>query len=137
MTFFAEVAIHIHFFRKFAGFDKLQLMDKKYTEYKNLNLVETAQEILSFWGSDQTFRKSMALREGQPPFIFYEGPPSANGKPGIHHMMARTLKDIFCRYKTQKGFYVQRKAGWDTHGLPVELGVEKNLGMVMLFSQKR
>ena len=112
-------------------------MDKKYTEYKNLNLVETAQEILSFWGSDQTFRKSMALREGQPPFIFYEGPPSANGKPGIHHMMARTLKDIFCRYKTQKGFYVQRKAGWDTHGLPVELGVEKNLGMVMLFSQKR
>ena len=71
----------------------------------------------------------MELREGEPPFIFYEGPPSANGKPGIHHMMARTLKDIFCRYKTQKGFYVQRKAGWDTHGLPVELGVEKNLGI--------
>ena len=105
------------------------IMEKKYTEYKNLNLVETAKEILRFWEDDKTFQKSMELREGEPPFIFYEGPPSANGKPGIHHMMARTLKDIFCRYKTQKGFHVSRKAGWDTHGLPVELGVEKNLGI--------
>ena len=104
-------------------------MGKKYTEYKNLNLVETAKEILRFWEDDKTFQKSMELREGESPFIFYEGPPSANGKPGIHHMMARTLKDIFCRYKTQKGFHVSRKAGWDTHGLPVELGVEKNLGI--------
>ena len=104
-------------------------MEKKYTEYKNLNLVETAKEILRFWEDDKTFQKSMELREGESPFIFYEGPPSANGKPGIHHMMARTLKDIFCRYKTQKGFHVSRKAGWDTHGLPVELGVEKNLGI--------
>ena len=104
-------------------------MNKKYTEYKTLNLVETAKEILNFWNDDQTFRKSLDLRKGHTPFIFFEGPPSANGKPGIHHMMARTIKDIFCRYKTQKGFYVQRKAGWDTHGLPVELGVEKSLGI--------
>ena len=104
-------------------------MEKKYPEYKNLNLVETAKEVLEFWEKDRTFRKSTDIREGHTPFIFYEGPPSANGKPGIHHMMARTLKDIFCRYKTQKGFLVQRKAGWDTHGLPVELGVEKNLGI--------
>ena len=120
---------HIFFFRNFASFVNILLMDKKYTEYKDLNLVETAKDILRFWENDKTFHKSMELREGEPPFIFYEGPPSANGKPGIHHMMARTLKDIFCRYKTQKGFYVQRKAGWDTHGLPVELGVEKNLGI--------
>ena len=104
-------------------------MDRKYTEYKNLNLVETASEVLNYWQERHTFQESLRLREHATPFIFYEGPPSANGKPGIHHMMARTIKDIFCRYKTQKGFYVERKAGWDTHGLPVELGVEKNLGI--------
>lgn len=104
-------------------------MEKKYTEFQTLNLVQTAQKILKYWEEQDTFRKSMQEREGHTPYIFYEGPPSANGKPGIHHMMARTIKDIFCRYKTQKGFYVQRKAGWDTHGLPVELGVEKNLGI--------
>ena len=108
---------------------KLFSMDKKYAEYKNLNLVETAEEILAYWQKSGTFQESLRLREHATPFIFYEGPPSANGKPGIHHMMARTIKDIFCRYKTQKGYYVQRKAGWDTHGLPVELGVEKSLGI--------
>ncbi|MBO4402120.1 MAG: class I tRNA ligase family protein, partial [Bacteroidales bacterium] len=104
-------------------------MEKKYTEFQTLNLVQTAQEILKYWEEQDTFRQSMQGREGKTPYIFYEGPPSANGKPGIHHVMARTIKDIFCRYKTQKGFYVKRKAGWDTHGLPVELGVEKNLGI--------
>ena len=76
-----------------------------------------------------TFEASVGTREGRPPYIFYEGPPSANGLPGIHHVMGRAIKDIFCRYKTQKGFHVKRKAGWDTHGLPVELGVEKELGI--------
>ncbi|MBO7464290.1 MAG: class I tRNA ligase family protein, partial [Bacteroidales bacterium] len=102
-------------------------MEKKYTEYKNLNLVETAKEILRFWEDDKTFQKSMELREGESPFIFYEGPPSANGKPGIHHVIARTLKDSVCRYKTMQGYKVRRKAGWDTHGLPVEIEVEKQL----------
>ena len=121
--------ICIGFLWKFAILQTYIEMDKKYTEFKSLNLVETAQETLDFWNSDQTFRKSLDLREGCPAYIFYEGPPSANGKPGIHHMLARTIKDIFCRYKTQKGYNVQRKAGWDTHGLPVELGVEKSLGI--------
>jgi len=104
-------------------------MSKKYTEYNQLNLTKIAEEILEKWEKEKTFEQSLKLREGNPNFIFYEGPPSANGQPGIHHVMARAIKDIFCRYKTQKGFFVKRKAGWDTHGLPVELGVEKNLGI--------
>ena len=100
-----------------------------FKEHKQLNLAATAQEILSFWEEESIFEKSVRTREGQPPYVFYEGPPSANGMPGIHHVMARAIKDIFCRYKTQKGFQVKRKAGWDTHGLPVELGVEKELGI--------
>ena len=100
-----------------------------FKEHKQLNLAATAQEILSFWEKESLFEKSVSTREGQPTYVFYEGPPSANGMPGIHHVMARAIKDIFCRYKTQKGFQVKRKAGWDTHGLPVELGVEKELGI--------
>tara|TARA_B100001057_G_scaffold496031_1_gene596443 strand:- start:818 stop:4222 length:3405 start_codon:yes stop_codon:yes gene_type:complete len=97
--------------------------------YSHLDLPTTAKEIASFWEEHLTFQASISIREGCSPFVFYEGPPSANGLPGIHHVMARTLKDIFCRYKTQQGFQVSRKAGWDTHGLPVELGVEKELGI--------
>ncbi|MDD4209709.1 MAG: class I tRNA ligase family protein, partial [Bacteroidales bacterium] len=104
-------------------------MNKKFAEYKNLNLVELSNSVLDYWDKNKTFLQSVELREGKTPFIFYEGPPSANGKPGIHHVMARAIKDIFCRYKTQKGFYVERKAGWDTHGLPIELAVEHNLGI--------
>lgn len=100
-----------------------------YKEYKQLNLTQIGEEIRKFWEENETFEKGMKLSEGHPSFVFYDGPPSANGKPGIHHVMARTIKDVFCRYKTQKGFNVDRKAGWDTHGLPVELGVEKNLGI--------
>lgn len=101
----------------------------QYQEYKNLNLAETAKEILQFWEENDIFEKSLKNREGNKPFVFYEGPPSANGVPGIHHVMARTIKDIFCRYQTLKGKYVSRKGGWDTHGLPVEIGVEKKLGI--------
>lgn len=101
----------------------------KYKEYKQLNLPEIASEVLKKWEQENTFQKSIDNKEGAAPFVFYEGPPSANGLPGIHHVMGRTIKDIFCRYKTQKGFQVKRKAGWDTHGLPVELGVEKELGI--------
>ncbi|MDL2315107.1 isoleucine--tRNA ligase [Bacteroidales bacterium OttesenSCG-928-C19] len=104
-------------------------MQKKYAEYKGLNLSKIGEDILEKWKTEHTFEKSLELSEGNTPFIFYEGPPSANGMPGIHHVMARAIKDIFCRYKTQKGFYVTRKAGWDCHGLPVELSVEKNLGI--------
>jgi len=100
-----------------------------FKEYKGLDLPAISSEILNFWEEEQIFEKSISERENRPPYIFYEGPPSANGIPGIHHVMARTIKDIFCRYKTQKGFQVNRKAGWDTHGLPVELGVEKALGI--------
>ena len=100
-----------------------------FKEHKQLKLSAVSQEILSYWEEESIFEKSITSREGQPPFVFYEGPPSANGMPGIHHVMARAIKDIFCRYKTQKGFQVKRKAGWDTHGLPVELGVEKELGI--------
>ena len=100
-----------------------------FMEHGQLNLADVAQKILSFWEDESIFEKSVQTREGEPPYVFYEGPPSANGMPGIHHVMARTIKDIFCRYKTQKGFQVKRKAGWDTHGLPVELGVEKELGI--------
>ena len=104
-------------------------MDKKFTEYGQLNLSEVNKEVLGRWDDKDVFSKSMTEREGCPSFVFYEGPPSANGMPGIHHVMARAIKDIFCRYKTMKGFQVKRKAGWDTHGLPVELGVEKALGI--------
>ncbi|GHN00972.1 isoleucine--tRNA ligase [Cytophagales bacterium WSM2-2] len=101
----------------------------KYNEFKELNLSKAASEILEFWKRDQIFEKSVSYREGKKPFTFYEGPPSANGTPGIHHVMARSVKDIFCRYKTLQGFQVKRKGGWDTHGLPVELQVEKQLGI--------
>ena len=101
----------------------------KFTEYKNLSLTETAKNVAAFWKENETFKKSVEIREGQPEFVFYEGPPSANGMPGIHHVMARAIKDIFCRFQTQNGKQVFRKAGWDTHGLPVELGVEKELGI--------
>ena len=102
---------------------------KQFREYSSLNLTDVNKEILDLWHDASLFEKSMAVREGAPSFVFFEGPPSANGRPGIHHVMARTIKDIFCRYKTMKGFQVKRKAGWDTHGLPVELGVEKSLGI--------
>ncbi len=101
----------------------------KFNEYKGLDLPKTAEEVLEKWSADDTFGKSLSTREGHPAFVFYEGPPSANGMPGIHHVLARTIKDTICRYKTQRGFLVHRKAGWDTHGLPVELGVEKKLGI--------
>ncbi|MFP4449057.1 MAG: isoleucine--tRNA ligase [Bacteroidales bacterium] len=104
-------------------------MSKKFNEYDSLNLSNVNTEQLKEWEEKRTFEKSIETREGQPTFVFYEGPPSANGVPGIHHVMARTIKDIFCRYKTMKGFLVKRKAGWDTHGLPVEIGVEKKLGI--------
>ncbi|MDB2442875.1 isoleucine--tRNA ligase [Flavobacteriales bacterium] len=102
---------------------------KKYPEYKGLNLPNVAAEVLANWQNNQIFEKSITTREGNKPFVFFEGPPSANGMPGIHHVMARSIKDIFCRFQTLKGFQVKRKAGWDTHGLPVELGVEKELGI--------
>ena len=104
-------------------------MANKYKEYQQLNLPAISQDVLAKWEKEQTFEKSVSLREGATPFVFYEGPPSANGLPGIHHVISRTLKDLVCRYKTMKGFQVKRKGGWDTHGLPVELGVEKMLGI--------
>ena len=104
-------------------------MSNKYKEYQQLNLPAISQEILARWEANRTFEKSVELRDGATPFVFYEGPPSANGLPGIHHVISRTLKDLVCRYKTMKGFQVRRKGGWDTHGLPVELGVEKMLGI--------
>lgn len=104
-------------------------MAEKFTEYSGFDLAAINQEILKKWDENNVFHKSLNIREGAPSFVFYEGPPSANGMPGIHHVMARSIKDIFCRYKTMQGFQVQRKAGWDTHGLPVELGVEKSLGI--------
>ncbi len=100
-----------------------------FTEYKNLNLTQIADQVSQFWDDNETFKKSVEIRKGQPEYVFYEGPPSANGLPGIHHVMARAIKDIFCRFQTQNGKQVFRKAGWDTHGLPVELGVEKELGI--------
>ncbi len=104
-------------------------MSKKFAELSQLNLSQVNKEVLAKWDENDVFSKSMTEREGCPSFVFYEGPPSANGMPGIHHVMARTIKDTFCRYKTMKGFQVKRKAGWDTHGLPVELGVEKAMGI--------
>ena len=102
---------------------------EKFKVYENFNLSAINRDMLEQWENENLFEQSMKVREGCPSFVFYEGPPSANGMPGIHHVMARSIKDIFCRYKTMKGFQVKRKAGWDTHGLPVELGVEKNLGI--------
>ena len=104
-------------------------MSKKFREYKEFNLSQINKDILKFWEEDDTFHKSVSTRAQGKPYIFYEGPPSANGKPGIHHVVSRAIKDIFCRYKTQQGYLVKRKAGWDTHGLPVELSVEKSLGI--------
>ncbi len=104
-------------------------MERKYTEYKYLNLSKIGKDVLKDWEERKVFEKSLEIRQGHKPWVFYEGPPSANGLPGIHHVMARAIKDIFCRYRTQKGYLVNRKAGWDTHGLPVEIGVEKNLGI--------
>ena len=104
-------------------------MTSKYKEYKKIDLGQIGKEILAFWKQNRVFERSIEEREGAKSFTFYEGPPSANGSPGIHHVMARTVKDIFCRYKTMKGYQVKRKGGWDTHGLPVELKVEKELGI--------
>jgi isoleucyl-tRNA synthetase len=104
-------------------------MNKKFAEYSKFDLSDVNKEVLKRWQDGDVFHKSLKIREGHPSFVFYEGPPSANGMPGIHHVIARSIKDIFCRYKTMKGFLVNRKAGWDTHGLPVELGVEKSLGI--------
>jgi isoleucyl-tRNA synthetase len=100
-----------------------------YKEYKGLDYAQVGKDILEFWKENQIFEKSVEVREGAPSFTFYEGPPSANGTPGIHHVMARTIKDLFCRYKTLRGYQVKRKGGWDTHGLPIELQVEKELGI--------
>ncbi len=104
-------------------------MSVRFPEYKGLNLPEIAEELLAYWEENSIFEKSVSSQEGKPPYVFFEGPPSANGLPGVHHVLARTIKDIFPRYKTMKGFQVKRKAGWDTHGLPIELGVEKELGI--------
>src|SRR6266478_7561914 len=104
-------------------------MALRYREFAQLNLPAFEQEILKKWSDNQSFEKSISTREGATPFVFYEGPPSANGLPGIHHVMSRAIKDIFCRYKTLKGFQVKRKGGWDTHGLPIEISVEKTLGI--------
>ncbi len=104
-------------------------MNRKFPEYKGLDLPKVAEDILSYWQEHNIFEKSVTTREGHEPYVFYEGPPSANGLPGVHHVLARAIKDIFPRYKTMKGFQVKRKAGWDTHGLPIELGVEKELGI--------
>ncbi|MBP7505251.1 MAG: class I tRNA ligase family protein, partial [Prolixibacteraceae bacterium] len=104
-------------------------MTLKFQEYKQLDLSQINKEVRRRWEEDDTFHKSITTREGHSSFVFYEGPPSANGMPGIHHVMARAIKDIFCRYKTMKGFRVYRKAGWDTHGLPIELSVEKTLNI--------
>ena len=104
-------------------------MTRKYKEYKGLDLPSVNKEILKQWESEKAFEQSLETRKDGPEYIFFEGPPSANGMPGIHHVMARAIKDVFCRYKTMQGFRVDRKAGWDTHGLPVELGVEKSLGI--------
>ncbi len=107
----------------------MRIMSTKFPEYKGLNLPKVAEDINSYWEANNIFEKSVTTREGKEPYVFFEGPPSANGLPGVHHVLARAIKDIFPRYKTMKGFQVKRKAGWDTHGLPVELGVEKELGI--------
>ena len=128
--FFYDFATHSPNFCIFAlQFRIHSIMKNNYKEYKQLNLTETANEIRKFWEEDNTFQKSLDNRDKDNAFVFYEGPPSANGTPGIHHVMARSIKDVVCRYQTLKGKHVVRKAGWDTHGLPVELGVEKKLGI--------
>ena len=104
-------------------------MSALFPDYKGLNLPKLSDQILDYWRAHDVFEKSVSSREGQKPYVFFEGPPSANGLPGVHHVLARAIKDIFPRYKTMKGFQVKRKAGWDTHGLPIELGVEKELGI--------
>ena len=104
-------------------------MNNRYSEYARLNLSEINKTVLKKWDAEGVFARSIDERQGHPSFVFFEGPPSANGMPGIHHVMARTIKDVVCRYKTMQGYRVMRKAGWDTHGLPVELGVEKSLGI--------
>ena len=104
-------------------------MPQLYKEYKSLDLPQIANEVQSFWSKEKIFERSVSERDERNLFVFYEGPPSANGMPGIHHVMARAIKDIFCRYQTLKGKQVKRKAGWDTHGLPIELAVEKTLGI--------
>ena len=100
-----------------------------YPEVDRFDPVAVEESVLARWEAEDTFRQSLAIREGAPHFVFYEGPPTANGRPGIHHVIGRTIKDLFCRYKTMRGFRVDRKAGWDTHGLPVEIEVEKALGL--------
>src|SRR6187397_3174088 len=125
MAFLVEINPCLLNFADFLARD----MSQKYREYQQLNLPLIEQEILAKWSEKQAFEKSVSLREGSTPFVFYEGPPSANGMPGIHHVISRTLKDLVCRYKTMKGFQVKRKGGWDTHGLPIELSVEKTLGI--------
>ena len=104
-------------------------MSAVFPEHKELNLPKVAKDLLSYWEENKIFEKSVSSRDSQNPYVFFEGPPSANGLPGVHHVLARAIKDIFPRYKTMKGYQVKRKAGWDTHGLPVELGVEKELGI--------
>ncbi|NDC43311.1 MAG: hypothetical protein EBZ77_17475, partial [Chitinophagia bacterium] len=104
-------------------------MMNKYKEFRGLNMPSIEQEVLAQWKSDEVFKQSVEQRRHNDTFVFYEGPPSANGMPGIHHVISRTLKDMVCRYKTMKGYLVERKAGWDTHGLPIELFVEKELGI--------
>jgi isoleucyl-tRNA synthetase len=104
-------------------------MSVRYKEFSRLDLPAIEKEILRKWKEDHAFEKSVSIRDGASPFVFYEGPPSANGMPGIHHVISRTLKDLVCRYKTMRGYQVKRKGGWDTHGLPIELGVEKELGI--------
>ena len=127
MPFYFCLFTYYHYFRRLIlESDK---MSTKFRDYKGLDLPTVASEVLYFWKKNNIFEKSVTTREGNQPYVFFEGPPSANGLPGIHHVMARAIKDIFCRYKTQKGFQVKRKAGWDTHGLPVELGTEKELGI--------
>ena len=105
----------------------------KYKEYKKLDFPTFEEEVLKYWNENQVFEKSVSNREGAPSYVFYEGPPSANGMPGIHHVMSRAVKDMFCRYNTLKGFQVKRKAGWDTHGLPVELQVDSTSGIRICF----
>ena len=106
-------------------------MSTKFTEYKGLDLPKVTSEILKYWQENKIFEKSVSTREGKDSYVFYEGPPSANGLPGVHHVLARAIKDIFPRYKTMKGYQVKRKAGWDTHGLPVEIEVEKRHGFTL------
>src|SRR5665648_163684 len=119
----------IPIFVRFKKRSFFNVMGNKFREYKEFDLSKINQDILKLWEQNDTFHQSISTRAGRPTFVFYEGPPSANGLPGIHHVVSRAIKDIFCRYKTQQGFLVKRKAGWDTHGLPVELAVEKLLGI--------